>query len=149
MTTTTTHTATGTFQVTAWSETPVYTRDDRTVEISGVAYPAHGFTRADVSYDYSGDVHGTGTLAYLIAYIEGTEAPTLGLQAFEGSIDGHDGTLVLRHDGSHDAIGVHERLDIVDGLGTGGLADMRGHAEIEIAGHSDDGYPITFHYSMR
>lgn len=143
-----TQTVSGNFRVNTWSETPVYTRDDRTIDISGVAYPAHGFTRADVTYHYSGDVSGTGTLAYLIAYIEDAEAPTIGFEAFDGSIDGHEGSLVLRHHGTHDAAGVRERLDIVDGLGTGGLANMSGHAEIVIAGHSDDGYPITFHYSM-
>ncbi|MGW0037902.1 DUF3224 domain-containing protein [Gordonia sp. NPDC003376] len=143
-----THTATATFQVTSWTENPVYTRDDRTVEISGMQYPAHGFTRADVTYTYSGDLSGQGTLAYLIAYIEGAAAPTTGFEVFEGSIDGHEGTLVFRHDGTHDAVGVHERLTIVEGLGTGGLARMRGHADIEIAGHDDDGYPITVEYTI-
>lgn len=144
-----THTATATFQVASWSEEKIYTVDDRTVEISGVAYPAHGFSRAEVTYTYDGDaITGRGQLAYLIAYIENAKAPTVGFQAFEGTIDGHEGSLVLAHNGTHDASGVHERLDIVVGLGTGGLAAMRGHAVIEIAGHSDTGYPVTFHYTM-
>lgn len=143
-----THTATGTFQVTSWAEDKVYTVDDRTVEIGGAQYPARGFSRADVSYAYSGDVTGTGRLAYLIAYIEGAAAPTVGFEAFEGSIDGHDGSLVLRHDGEQDAQGVRERLDILAGLGTGGLETMRGYAEIDLSGHSDDGYAITFHYTL-
>jgi hypothetical protein len=143
-----THSATGRFTVTSWDESPVYTTDEETIEISGITYPARGFTRAQVSYAYSGDVGGTGTVAYLIAYISGQAAPTVGFQGFEGTIDGHEGGLVLRHSGEHDDAAVRERLDIVPGLGTGGLADMRGYAEVELAGHSDDGYPITFHYSM-
>ncbi|GAC69295.1 DUF3224 domain-containing protein [Gordonia soli] len=146
--TTQTHTATGTFTVTSWSEEPVYTADDETVEVSGMPYPARGFTRAAVTYSYAGDVSGTGTIGYLIAYIAGQSAPTVGFQGFEGTIDGHEGTLVLQHSGEHDATAVRERLEIVPGLGTGGLADMRGHADVELAGHSEDGYPITFEYSM-
>lgn len=146
--TTRTHSVTATFQVISWNEEKIYTTDDRTVEISGVTYPARGFSRADVAYSYQGDVTGTGTLAYLLTYIEGADAPTAGFEAFEGSIDGHEGSLVLRHNGFHNATGVHETVEIVEGLGTGGLAAMRGHAEIDLAGHSDDGYPITFHYTM-
>lgn len=143
-----THIVSATFKVTSWTEEKVYRIDGRTVEISGVAYPAHGFNRADVGYSYQGDISGTGTLAYLIAYIEGADAPTVGFEAFEGSIDGHEGSLVLQHNGFHNMAGVHERLDIVEGLGTGGLATMSGYAAIEIAGHSEAGYPITLHYTM-
>lgn len=143
-----THTATGRFQVTAWDERTLATSDDETVEISGTTCPARGFSRADVTYAYSGDVEGTGLVAYLIAYRAGATAPTTGFQQFTGSIDGHDGSLVLQHVGEHDAGSVRERLEIVEGLGTGGLAGMTGHATVEIAGHSDDGYPVTVHYRL-
>ncbi|MGC4933136.1 DUF3224 domain-containing protein [Gordonia sp. DT30] len=143
-----THTVAATFQVASWEEETIYLADDHTVEISGKDYPTHGFARADVTYSYDGDVSGTGRLSYLLAYNAEGDAPTFGFEAFEGSIDGHEGTLVLRHNGFHNATGVYERLDIVENLGTGGLAAMRGFAQIEIAGHSDAGYPITFHYTM-
>lgn len=142
------HTATGHFRVTAWDEQTVASSDDETIEINGLTYPARGFTRADVAYHYDGDVEGTGLVAYLIAYRAGSTAPTVGFQQFTGSIDGHEGTLVLQHSGHHDTAAVRERLEIVEGLGTGGLAGMTGHAEVEIASHSDDGYPVTVHYRI-
>lgn len=141
------HTVTGSFAVASWDETKIYAVDDETVEISGVEYPARGFNRADVGYTYSGDISGTGQLTYLLGYIKGSDSPTVGFEAFSGSIDGHEGTLVFAHNGFHNEGGVHERLDIVVGLGTGGLAEMSGHAEIDIVGQHES-YDITLHYTM-
>jgi Protein of unknown function (DUF3224) len=56
----------------------------------------------EVSYSYSGDLEGTGTLVYLIAYKAGA-APVLGLERFTGAIGGHEGSCVFRHVGSQDA----------------------------------------------
>ncbi|MFW0789821.1 DUF3224 domain-containing protein [Gordonia sp. CPCC 205333] len=142
-----THTVTGTFSVTGWNETKIYAVDDETVTISGTDYPARGFNRADVTYAYSGDISGAGQLTYLLGYVKGSDSPTVGFQAFTGSIDGHDGSVVLQHNGFHNEEGVHERLDIVAGLGTGGLSTMIGHAEVNIVGHHES-YEITLHYSM-
>ncbi len=142
-----THTAEGAFSVASWTETKVYQVDDETIEISGVEYPARGFNRADVGYTYTGAVEGSGQLAYLLGYIKGQQSPAVGFEAFTGSIDGHEGSLVFSHNGYHDEKGVHERLDIVEGLGTGGLATMSGYAEIHIEGHHES-YPIVVHYRM-
>lgn len=142
-----THTVTGSFAVTSWTETKIYAVDDETVEISGVEYPARGFNRAEVTYTYTGDISGTGQLAYLLGYIKGSDSPSVGFEAFTGSIDGHEGSLVFAHNGFHNEEGVHERLDIVAGLGTGGLAEMTGYAEIHIVGQHET-YETTLHYSM-
>ena len=144
----TTHTATGTFTVTGWDERTVYQIGDETVEMGGMSFPARGFTRAEVSYRFDGAVSGTATESSLISYIGDERAPTMSFVAFEGTLDGHDGTLVLQSAGDHHGMDVTARLDIVAGLGTGGLENARGHAEYRLAGHSDDGYPITFHYRM-
>lgn len=143
-----THISTGKFTVSSWNETTVHQADDETIDMGGVAYPARGFTRADVEYDYHGDVSGHGVEASLIAYNRESSAPTMAFLAFDGSIDGHEGSLVLRSVGEHAGMEVSGRLDIIPGLGTGGLANATGYAEIEISGHSDDGYPITFHYDL-
>lgn len=143
-----THTAIGKFTVTSWDEKTVYQADDETIEMGGAHYPARGFTSATVEYAYTGDVAGRGVESSLISYNGEHAAPTLGFLAFEGSIDGHEGSVVLRATGEHAGMHVTGRLEIVEGLGTGGLANARGYAELEIAGHSDDGYPITFHYTL-
>lgn len=141
------HTTSGRFTVTSWDEKVIVDIDGEGVEINGVTYPQRGFSRADTAYAYSGDVQGTGTVAYLIAYNPGF-APTSGFERFEGSIDGHDGSLVFQHLGDHDEQAVRATLTIVEGLGTGGLEDMRGEATVELAGHSDDGYDITLSYDL-
>jgi len=141
------HTSTGRFTVTSWEEKVVVDIDGEGTEINGVTYPKRGFSRADTTYAYSGDIEGTSTVAYLISYNDGF-APVTGFERFEGSIDGHDGSLVLQHVGDHDAEAVRATLTIVEGMGTGGLAGMRGEATIELAGHSDDGYPITLSYDL-
>jgi hypothetical protein len=65
-----------------------------------------------------------------------------------GTLDGHDGSFVLRHTGSQDAGSVTAHLEVMPGLGTGGLEALRGEAELEIAGHSDDGYELVLRYDL-
>ena len=133
--------------VKSWDENVIVDIDGEGTEINGVTYPKRGFSRADTTYAYSGDIEGTGTVAYLISYNPGF-APTSGLERFEGSIDGHDGSLVFQHLGDHDEQAVRATLTIVEGMGTGGLEGMRGEATVELAGHSDDGYDITLSYDL-
>ena len=83
------------------------------VDIDGRGYDGRGDllpeARADpreVGYTYAGDVEGTSTLTYLIAY-KADAAPVLGLEQFAGSVDGHEGSCVFRHVGGQDAGSVH------------------------------------------
>lgn len=141
------HTTSGTFTVKSWDEKVLVDIDGDGTEINGVTYPKRGFSRADTTYAYSGDIEGHGIVAYLISY-NPAFAPVSGFERFEGSIDGHDGSLVFQHVGDHDAEAVRATLTIVEGLGTGGLETMKGEARIELAGHSDDGYDITLSYDL-
>jgi hypothetical protein len=141
------HTTTARFAVTSWDEHVVVDIDGETTEVNGVAYPSRGFSRVDAGYAYTGPIEGSGVVAYLISYRPGT-APVTGFERFEGSIDGHDGSLVLQHHGEHDPAGVRATLTIVEGMGTGGLETMTGEATVEIAGHSEDGYEITLAYDL-
>ncbi len=108
---------------------------------------ARGTTRADVTYSYAGDIEGTGTLTYLIAY-KPDAAPVVGLERFEGSIDGHEGTCVFQHIGEQDEGSVSARITVVPGMGTGGLQDLRGEAELAIAGHAENGYELVLSYEF-
>ncbi|MEJ7633900.1 DUF3224 domain-containing protein [Aeromicrobium sp.] len=142
-----THATSGTFNVASWEENVIIDIDGDGTEINGVTYPTRGFSRADTAYTYAGDIEGNGTVAYLISYNKGF-APVAGFELFEGSIDGHDGSLVFQHVGDHDAEAVRATLHIVEGMGTGGLAGMKGEATIELAGHSDNGYDIALSYDL-
>lgn len=141
------HTTSGRFTVASWEEKVVVDIDGTGTEINGVTYPTRGFSRAVATYSYTGGIEGSGHVAYLISYVPGF-APVTGFERFEGSIDGHEGSLVLQHVGDHDAEAVRATVHVVEGLGTGGLAGVTGEATIELAGHSDDGYDITFTYDV-
>jgi hypothetical protein len=43
---------------------------------------------------------------------------------------------------------VTDHLDVVAGMGTGGLETLRGEAELSIGGHSDDGYELVLAYDL-
>lgn len=141
------HQAVCRFVVASWTESAIIDIDGEGATFGESYYPTRGFSRAEVTYRYSGDIEGTGALTYLIAYRTG-EAPTLGFERFEGSIGGHDGTCVLRHIGSHDGASVGGQVEVLAGMGTGGLSGLRGEAELKIAGHSDDGYELVLDYDI-
>jgi hypothetical protein len=141
------HTATSKFQVASWSESAYADIDGEGTTVGDMYYPKRGLSKAEVSYSYSGDIQGTGTLVYLIAY-KADAAPVLGLERFTGSIGGREGSCVFRHVGSQDAGSVSARLEVVPGMGTGGLEGLVGEAELAIAGHSDDGYDLVLAYDI-
>jgi Protein of unknown function (DUF3224) len=141
------HTATCKFQVASWSESAYADIDGEGTTVGDMYYPKRGLSRAEVSKSYSGDVQGTGTLVYLIAY-KADAAPVLGLERFTGSIGGREGSCVFHHVGSQDAGAVKARLEVVPGMGTGDLEGLVGEAELAIAGHSDDGYDLVLAYDL-
>lgn len=142
-------TATCRFAVASWSEDVVVDIDgeDQGTRAGDLYYPRRGFTRADVGYTYTGDLAATSRLTYLIAY-EPDGAPVVGLEQVTGTLDGHDGSFVFQHTGWQDAGSVRGRLEVVPGLGTGGLVGLRGEADLEIAGHSDEGYELVLRYDV-
>lgn len=139
-----TRTATGTFTVASWSESLVADIDGAGRTAGGTYHPDRGLTRAEVGHTYRGDVEGTGLLTYLIAHKAGA-APVLGFERFEGSIAGHDGTCVFRHVGTQYRTTVSAQVEVVPGMGTGGLEGLTGEAVLEIAG---DGYRLTLSYAI-
>ncbi len=141
------HTATSKFQVASWSESTYVDIDGEGTTAGEMYYPKRGLSRAEVSYSYTGDLEGTSALVYLIAY-KADAAPVLGLEQFTGSIGGHEGSCVFRHIGSQDAGSVSARLEVVPGMGTGGLETLVGEAKLTISGHSDDGYDLVLSYDI-
>ncbi|GAB3561915.1 DUF3224 domain-containing protein [Spelaeicoccus albus] len=142
-----TYQATAKFHVKSWDETIIADIDGEGAEMNGTYYPKRGFSRADVTYAYSGALEGTSSVAYLISYREGA-APVVAFERFEGSLDGRAGSFVMQHAGEQDTAGVRETLTVVEGLGTGDLASLRGKASIDLSGHSDDGFDIALDYDM-
>jgi len=141
------HTATCRFQVASWSEEPYVDIDGEGTTAGEAYYPRRGLTTARVGYAYTGEVEATSTLTYLIGY-HPDGGPVLGLEQLTGSVGGHEGSCVLRHTGHQDAGTVSAHLEVLEGMGTGGLETLRGEAELRIAGHSEDGYELVLHYDL-
>jgi hypothetical protein len=139
--------ATCTFVVASWTEKAYVDIDGEGTTAGEMYYPRRGLSHAEVGYTYTGDVEGSSTLAYLIAY-KPEGGPVLGLEQFTGSIGGHEGSCVFVHTGGQDAGSVTAHVEVLTGMGTGGLEGLRGGAELKIAGHSEDGYELVLSYDL-
>ena len=141
------HEATCKFTVSSWTEDLLADIDGEGTKAGDAYYPNRGMTRTDVRYEYKGEIEGTSSYAGLIAYKDDA-APVLALERFEGSIGGHEGTCVFRHVGEQDKGSVSDHVEVVPGMGTGGLEKLRGEAHLTIAGHSEDGYELVLAYDL-
>jgi hypothetical protein len=141
------HKATCRFQVSSWDEKVLTDIDGEGTTYGEVYYPKRGISHAEVGYTYNGEVEGTSRMVYLLGYRGGDDV-VLGLERFTGSVDGHEGSCVFQHAGSHDSSSVRAHLQVVPGMGTGGLESLRGEAELLIEGHSEDGYELVLHYAL-
>ncbi|MDT5015812.1 MAG: hypothetical protein QOD39_1972 [Mycobacterium sp.] len=77
-----------TFEVASWDETPF---EDGNEEPK--------LTEALVAKKYDGDIKGTSTTKWLMAYAPDKSATYVGIEHITGTIGGRDGSLVLFHDG--------------------------------------------------
>ena len=76
------------FEIANWDETPFEDGDD-----------ASKLTEALVSKKYTGDVEGTSTTKWLLAYAPDKTATYVGIEHIKGTVGGKRGGLVLLHDG--------------------------------------------------
>ena len=91
--------ATCRFDVASWTEEAYVDIDGVGTTTGEMYYPRRGLSPARVGYTYTGDVEGSSTLSYLIAY-QPDGAPVLGMEQFTGSVDGHEGSCVFLHTGA-------------------------------------------------
>jgi hypothetical protein len=104
------------FQITAWDETPF---DDAT----GVAK----LTQALVAKTYTGDLQGTSTTKWLMAYAPDATAAFVGLERFTGTVSGRRGSLVLQHVGTFANGSADASLTVLSG--TDELASVSGSGD--------------------
>jgi Protein of unknown function (DUF3224) len=118
-----------TFEVTGWDEIPF----DDGVGVSKL-------TEALVSKKYSGDVEGTSTTKWLMAYAPDKTATYVGIERIQGTVAGKHGSLVVLHDGRFEDGVASADLRVVSGTdqlkgitGSGTFrADPAGTVEISI-----------------
>jgi hypothetical protein len=77
------------FEISNWDETPF----DDGVGVSKL-------TEALVGKKYSGDIDGTSTTKWLMAYAPDKTATYVGIERIKGTVGGKRGSLVLLHDGT-------------------------------------------------
>jgi hypothetical protein len=102
-----------TFEIASWDETPFDETDE-----------AAKLTEALVAKKYTGDIKGTSTTKWLMAYAPDKTALYVGVERIKGTVGGRSGTLVLLHDGSYQD-GVAS-ADLRIASGTDELADAAG-----------------------
>jgi Protein of unknown function (DUF3224) len=92
------------FEIANWDETPF----DDGVGVSKL-------TEALVAKNYSGDIDGTSTTKWLMAYAPDKTATYVGIERIKGMIGGKRGSLVLMHDGAFEGGAATATLRVVSG----------------------------------
>jgi len=115
-----------TFEVTSWEETPF---DEGT----GVAK----LTEALVEKRYDGDIEGTSTTKWLMAYAPDKSATFVGLERIKGTVAGRHGSLVISHVGTFEGGAATASLTIVSGTNELKDAAGSGHFTADPAGSID------------
>jgi Protein of unknown function (DUF3224) len=101
------------FEVASWDETPFDGGDDETK-----------LTEALVSKRYDGDIKGTSTTKWLMAYAPDKSALFVGIEHITGTIGGKKGGIVLLHDGEYRDGVASAELRVASG--TDELSDVAG-----------------------
>lgn len=104
------------FEITGWDETPFDGGE-------GVAK----LTEAVVDKTYTGDIEGTSTTRWLMAYAPDQSAVFVGLERIRGRVSGRAGTLVVRHVGRFENGSADASLTVISG--TDALASTSGSGD--------------------
>jgi hypothetical protein len=102
-----------TFEIASWDEVPFENGDEDAK-----------LTEALVAKRYSGDIKGTSTTKWLLAYAPDKSALYVGIEHITGTVGGMTGSLVLLHDGSYSGGVASAELRVASG--TGELSNVAG-----------------------
>lgn len=97
-----------------------------------VSGPADGprYAHAHATFAYSGLIEGESACDYLLFYAGegygGGGQPSPGLERIEGSVDGRQGSFIIRHEVGFKGHDVRGSWTVVPGSGTGELAGLSG-----------------------
>lgn len=106
---------------------------------------------AHAALAYNGVIEGSSIVDYLLYYADegydGGETTSPGLERIEGTVDGREGSFVIRHETGFDAKGVSSKFDVVPGSGTGELAGISGSGTTSgVLGEPAMSYTFTFSF---
>ena len=124
--------AKGGFEIKDWQEKPAGARTGPKV------------TRASVKQRYTGDIKGTGTIEYVMAYRPDKTAEYTGVEVISGSIGLKKGSIALLLNGEYDGKEAVTRWQVIPGAGRGGLKDLTGKGEVSAPMGSKGKYTLSY-----
>ena len=101
-------------------------------------------TRASGAQAFQGDIEGRGTVQWLMSYRSDGTAHFVGIWHVTGSVGGHDGSFAIQSTGEFDGKQSRGSWSIVDGLGEGDLAGLRGWGSFTAPGGADATYELDY-----
>jgi len=129
-------TAKSQFDLDVWEEA------DQPYRVTDGAKLLHG--KSSRKFD-GGDITGRGWTEMIMAQTtEEKSATYVGIEFFEGTVHGREGTFVLSHSSSQDRGQLSSRYFVVPGSGTGGLAGLRGTATITITPDKEHFFELEY-----
>ena len=126
---------TPTFGIRAWDERPWHEGEN-----------GRKLTRATVTKTYEGALQGEGTMEYVMAYADTARATFVGIERFEGSLDGRSGSFVMKDVGRFEDGVAASWFEILPGSGTGDLQGIRGSATVDAV--KADTQTMTLDYDL-
>lgn len=127
--------AEGTFVLDTWdAEKPYDERDGVT------------FTRVHVDKTFGGGLTGTSTTELITVHTEAGPAAYVGIERFEGTLDGRAGGFVLQHNAGGENGTPWLTWKIVETSGTGALTGIRGEGRIIV--DEDGGHSYSLDYEL-
>ena len=124
--------ASGGFEIADWQENPVGAKAGPKV------------TRAAVKQRYTGDIKGTGTIEYVMAYRPDKTAEYSGVEVISGSIGVRKGSVALMLRGVYDGKEAVTKWKVVPGSGKGALKGLTGAGEFSAPMGSKGKYRLTY-----
>lgn len=92
------------------------------------------FASARARFEYRGAIRGNSVCDYLLYYpgegYDGDGHTSPGIERVSGSVDGHSGSFLIRHEVGYGPEGIHGTWTVIPGSGTGDLAGMSGGGTI-------------------
>jgi hypothetical protein len=124
--------AKGGFEIADWKENPAGAKTGPKV------------TRATVKQRYTGDIKGTGTIEYVMAYRPDKTAEYTGVEVISGAIGARKGSIALLIRGVYDGKHAVTKWTIVPGSGKGDLKELTGKGEFSAPMGSKGKYTLTY-----
>jgi hypothetical protein len=124
--------ANGGFEIKKWEEKPAGVQAGPKV------------TRATVTQKFTGDIRGTGTTEYVMAYRPDKTADYSGVQVIKGTLGNRTGSFALLLRGKYDGKQAVTKWEVVPGAGKGDLKGLTGKGEYSAPMGSKGKYTLTY-----